>query len=152
MVRAGTSGGILDERRIALLDSIGMVWENTRELSWKQWYEALCRYKEQYGDIDVKSRYVDETGAALGAFLSNIRTARRDGRRNAFLTDEHIRQIRIEDLMPETAKKREEEISNGLEELHARYGLDFAGNLDRLFQGETLYKTIEYMRRKKGKE
>ena len=68
------------------------------------------------------------------------------------LTDEHIRQIRIEDLMPETAKKREEEISNGLEELHARYGLDFAGNLDRLFQGETLYKTVEYMRRKKGKE
>lgn len=93
MVRAGTSGGILDERRIALLDSIGMIWENARELSWKQWYEALCRYKERYDDIDVKSRYVDETGAALGAFLSNIRTARRDGRRNAFLTDEHIRQL-----------------------------------------------------------
>ena len=67
------------------------------------------------------------------------------------LTDDHVRQICIEDLMPDTAKKREEEISNELEKLHTRYGLDFAGNLDRLFQGETLYKTVEYMRKKKGK-
>ena len=37
MVRAGASNGMLDARRIALLDGIGMVWENTRELSWRQW-------------------------------------------------------------------------------------------------------------------
>ena len=29
----------------------------------------------------------------------------------------------------------------------ARYGLDFLGNLDRIFQGETLYRTVEYMRK-----
>lgn len=36
-VRSGKQYGKLDEHRIALLDSIGMVWEDTREQSWKQW-------------------------------------------------------------------------------------------------------------------
>ena len=34
-----------------------------------------------------------------------------------------------------------------LERLHRRYGLDFAGKLEKVFQGETLYRTIEYMRK-----
>ncbi len=36
--------------------------------------------------------------------------------------------------------------------LQQRYGLDFAGNLDRIFTGETLHKTIEYMRRYRQKK
>lgn len=92
-VRDGSRYGKLDEHRIALLDSIGMVWDDAHELSWKQYYEALCRYKAQHGDIDIKSDYVDGSGIALGAFIANARLARRDGRRSAFLTSEHVRQL-----------------------------------------------------------
>lgn len=92
-VRSGKQYGKLDEDRIARLDSIGMVWEDMRELSWKQFYDALCRYKAQYGDIDIKSTYVDENGLALGACVANLRSARRDGRRSAFLTQEHVQQL-----------------------------------------------------------
>ena len=92
-VRAGSQYGKLDEQRIALLDSIGMVWEDKRELSWRQYYNALCRYKAQHGDIDIKRSYVDDAGISLGAFVTGIRTARRDGRRSSFLTKERIAQL-----------------------------------------------------------
>ena len=92
-VRQGNQYGKLDEHRIALLDSIGMVWEDKRELSWRQYYEALCRYQAQYGDIDIKSNYTDDAGISLGSFIANIRAARRDGRRSSFLTKERIQQL-----------------------------------------------------------
>ncbi len=63
------------------------------------------------------------------------------------LTGENGRQIRIEDLLPEFGDEQEARLSAALTEAGQRYGLDFAGNLDRIFQGETLYRTIEYMRR-----
>ena len=63
------------------------------------------------------------------------------------LTGENGRQLRMEDLLPETAESREAELRAKLAGLQDRYGLDFAGNLDRIFHGETLYRTVEYMRR-----
>ena len=45
-------------------------------------------------------------------------------------------------------------VSNQLHEIWNTYAtaseyiaLDFAGNLDKIFHGETLYRTIEYMRK-----
>ena len=49
--------------------------------------------------------------------------------------------------MPEVKEQQEEKAKVALEKLHQRYGLDFAGNLDKIFHGETLYRTIEYMRK-----
>ena len=66
------------------------------------------------------------------------------------LTGEHGRQMRFEDLLPETQTSREAETARRLEALRGRYGLDFAGNLDKIFRGETLYRTIEYMRTHRG--
>ena len=63
------------------------------------------------------------------------------------LTGENGRQIRIEDLLPDAAGRDQRRIDTALEGLRQRYGLDFAGNLDRIFHGETLYRTMEYMRR-----
>ena len=57
------------------------------------------------------------------------------------------RQMRFEDLMPELSEWQESLIRSGLEDLKRHYGLDFAANLDRRFHGETLYRTVEYMRR-----
>lgn len=63
------------------------------------------------------------------------------------LTGEYGRQLRIDDFMPDIQARQEEEIRSALLALGNRYGLDFAGNLDKVFHGETLYRTIEYMRR-----
>ena len=92
-VRDGRQYGRLDERRIALLDSIGMVWEEAREVSWKRYYSALCHYRAQHGNLDIKADYVDENGVRLGTFITNIRSARRDGRSGGILTKERMQQL-----------------------------------------------------------
>ena len=38
-------------------------------------------------------------------------------------------------------------LQNELARLQNQYNLDFAGHLDQIYRGETLYKTIEYMRK-----
>lgn len=63
------------------------------------------------------------------------------------LTGEYGRQIRIDDLLPEMQEEQQERLFAALTESGQRYGLDFAGNLEKIFHGETLYRTIEYMRK-----
>lgn len=63
------------------------------------------------------------------------------------LSGEENRQLRFEDIYTELAEAGTERISDALERLHQHYGLDFAGNLDKIFHSDTLYRTIEYMRR-----
>ena len=61
------------------------------------------------------------------------------------LTDESVRQLRFDDYLPDIKKESAGEA--GLKRLQQRYGLDFSGHLDQIFHGDTLYKTVEYMRR-----
>ena len=59
------------------------------------------------------------------------------------MSGEEGRQLRFDDLFPDAAA----DIQAALDALRKHYGLDFAGNLEKIYHGETLYKTIEYMRR-----
>ena len=63
------------------------------------------------------------------------------------MVGEEGRQLSIDDFLPAVQTERENAIRTGLAELGTHYGLDFEGNLDRIFQGETMYRTIEYMRK-----
>ena len=63
------------------------------------------------------------------------------------VTGEEGRQMTLEDYMEETAAEKQEVIDRRLSELQERYGLDFAGHLEDIYHGETLHKTIEYMRK-----
>ena len=63
------------------------------------------------------------------------------------LTGEYGRQMRIDDLLPEIREEQQRQMDAAMLDLGRRYGLDFAGNLDKIFHGETLYRTIEYMRK-----
>ena len=56
-------------------------------------------------------------------------------------------QMTLDDYMEETAAEKQQIVADKLAELGQRYGLDFAGNLDRIYSGDTLYRTIEYMRK-----
>ena len=67
------------------------------------------------------------------------------------LTGEYARQLRFEDLLPQAKDRQEAYVPEKLRDLQNRYGLDFAGNLDKIFHGETLYRTVEYMRKHRGR-
>ena len=63
------------------------------------------------------------------------------------LSGDQTSQLRFEDIFSDFAAEEAREIRSALDALSRHYGLDFAGNLDKLFRSDTLYKTIEYMRR-----
>ncbi len=63
------------------------------------------------------------------------------------LSGDEGRQMSIDDYMEDTAAERQQIIDRKLAEMGERYNLDFAGNLDKIFSGATLYRTAEYMRR-----
>ena len=65
------------------------------------------------------------------------------------LAGEEYEQLVLEGFEPEHRQNPEEELLLELKRLQVVYGLDFAGNLEKIYHGETLYKTIEYMRKKR---
>ena len=92
-VRAGYQYGNLDEKRISLLDSIGMIWESRHDFDFQQGFDAMLAYRAKHGNVDVKASYVDENGFRLGSFISNLRARKRTNTKSFYLTEERIAQL-----------------------------------------------------------
>ena len=77
------------------------------------------------------------------------RPVRRIGTGIYNLSGDEGRQMTLDDYLKDPAadKQEQEIIVKRLGELEARYGLDFAGHLEDIFHGNTLHRTIEYMRK-----
>ncbi len=89
-IRAGEQYGNLDEKRIAKLDSIGMVWSGARDAAWERNFAVAKEYAEENGDLNVKASYVTAKGIRLGSWISNLRTCRKSGIQTSYLTTERI--------------------------------------------------------------
>ena len=63
------------------------------------------------------------------------------------LTPDDARQLSFDDVMSSAQAQQKAELSGLLAALQARYGLDFAGNLDKIVRWDTLHRTVEYMRK-----
>lgn len=63
------------------------------------------------------------------------------------LSGEEGRQLSFDDIFTDPLTGGEERLQELLEGLRDRYGLDFAGHLEQIFQMDTLHKTVEYMRK-----
>lgn len=72
-VRAGSVTGNLSEEKVRKLDEIGMVWDS-KDQSWNEALRELQAYFEDHGNLDVKARYVTDSGFRLGRWVCNLRT------------------------------------------------------------------------------
>ena len=63
------------------------------------------------------------------------------------LDTDQYRQMTLSDFLTEGKSKTETDRDRELARLQDRYHLDFAGHLEQIYRHETLYKTIEYMRK-----
>ena len=88
-VRAGQIPGNLSEQQIARLDSIGMEWGNRNDAAWEHGLEEARKFREQFGNLQVPAKYRTKGGYLLGAWITNARKRRSDGR----LTEERIWQL-----------------------------------------------------------
>lgn len=95
--------------------------------------------------IDDAAAIYTETSRLLGQVEK--RPVRLIGAGLYNLTPDEGRQMTLDDYLEGTGEKKQELIEKRLQELQARYGLDFAGHLEDLRHGRVLYRTIEYMRK-----
>lgn len=89
-VRSGEQYGALTSDRIRLLDEIGMIWSGYRDMSWERNLAAAREYYEVFGNLNVNISYITEDGIHLGAWISNLRTAKKNGSQRKYLTEERI--------------------------------------------------------------
>lgn len=65
-------GAYINTERKSRLDALGFVW-NVLSESWEKGFNALEKYKEEYGDCLVAQRYVTSSGFALGRWVAKQR-------------------------------------------------------------------------------
>ncbi|MBR3629355.1 MAG: Helicase associated domain protein [Oscillospiraceae bacterium] len=92
-VRSGKVNGILTDEQIEKLDRIGMQWDSETDIAWNKYYSAAKDYVRKTGSLTPLATYVTENGVRLGAWLVQLRTARRIGLNSSYLTPEHITQL-----------------------------------------------------------
>lgn len=105
LVRKGKRGGKLTQQQIERLDSIGMQWDGRAELAWNRAYASAQSYYREHGDLMIPSRYKDETGFALGQWITIRRQKYLDGE----LTAAQIRQLEAIGMVWDTVNARWEQ-------------------------------------------
>ena len=63
------------------------------------------------------------------------------------LIGDEYEQLVLDEFRDRETVPPESRLQNELARLREQYNLDFAGHLEQIYRGETLYKTIEYMRK-----
>ncbi len=89
-VKAGLQYGSLSEARVQKLESIGMIWDNVRDLAWQKYFQEAEAYHKQYNNLNVKAGYITKSGVKLGSWLSNLRTYRKNNIQQNYLTQDRI--------------------------------------------------------------
>lgn len=89
-VRSGEMYGSLNAERIAKLDAIGMIWESIKDQAWQRYFNAAREYYEKNHDLNVRATYKTDEGVCLGGWINNLRTYRRNGIQQNYLTEDRI--------------------------------------------------------------
>lgn len=71
-VYSGKIAGGLSQDKIEKLNQIDMIW-SVRKSSFDRAYEELQKYYNDSGNLDVKARYISDSGFPLGKWVSNLR-------------------------------------------------------------------------------
>ena len=81
-LRRKYKNGKLSSERIALLESIGMIWDATidYDLQWDKNFEAAQKYYKKNGDLKVPFDYVTSDGINLGTWVLNNRKNYKNGK------------------------------------------------------------------------
>ncbi|MBQ6509635.1 MAG: hypothetical protein IJI07_09205 [Flexilinea sp.] len=110
--------------------------------------------KITYGDMKCisRSRTVPACDSAVMIYRESVkmldqidkRPVRLIGTGIYNLTGDNVRQLSFDEYLSDGNDAEKKRI---LADLQNRYHLDFAGNLEKIYRGETLHRTAEYMRK-----
>lgn len=92
-VKSGKANGILTNKQIEKLDSIGMRWENAKDLLWEKYFRIAKKYFKENGNLLVPITDEKTEGLALGKWLSRLRTFRKNNLQCSYLTEERVKAL-----------------------------------------------------------
>lgn len=120
-VRSGTLSGNLTTEKIRKLDEIGMIWDVSGS-GWNEAMDELRAYQKQYGNLDVKTRYVAPSGFHLGDWINNLRCKIRKYGIEQVLTEEQRAQIEALGIIWEPKKEKWDVYYHAAEEYYIKHG------------------------------
>ena len=128
-IRKGTINGKLNEDQINKLDSIHMIWEDYNDLNWIKHYQAAKQYYEEYGNLEVPSKYVTKEGVSLGRWISSVRRWYNSGVHQKYLKSSRIKQLEDIGMIWNALDNFWEQSFKLAQEYHQKYGnLDIPTN------------------------
>ncbi|CAE8630824.1 unnamed protein product [Polarella glacialis] len=90
--RKGRGSCKIDAEQIEQLDSLGLVWEVYKAVSWEESFDILKAYKQEHGHTRVPRSYVADDGINLGRWVNTQRKARK-GQGSCKIDAEQIEQL-----------------------------------------------------------
>ena len=78
--RKQASKGTLSQHRTEKLEAIGFIFNGIAIQRWKSAYQRLAKYREEFGNINVRKSYNDGKRPHLGKWLQTQRREYRKGR------------------------------------------------------------------------
>ncbi len=92
-VYKGETFGTLGKDRIRKLEAIGMEWDSVRDQAWKKYFGLAELYYAEHGDLNVPCDYPKMNGIDLVGWIRRMRSYRKSGVQNTYLTAERIAQL-----------------------------------------------------------
>ena len=100
----------------------------------------------------TRSRIVPPCDSAMTIYRESVRMLEQIEKRPVRLigtsiynlSDDRVRQLSFDDFLTGDESRDRQKL---LDKLGNKYHLDFAGNLEKIYHGETLHRTVEYMRK-----
>lgn len=122
-VYRGEVCGTLGDDRVKKLESIGMVWDSVRDISWQRYLAAAKDYYEQHGDLNVPCDYPRRTnGVDLAMWVRRIRAYRKSEIQKSYLTAERIAALDKMGMIWDVPDYLWEENFTGAVEFHRKNG------------------------------
>ena len=120
-VKSGNISGNLTWEKIQKLNDIGMIWDVT-DSSWQEVLEELKSYRNTYGNLDIKAKYVSPTGFRLGSWINNMRFKVKKYGIEQALTDEQRKALEELGMIWDHNKQKWEEYFSAAKAYYKEHG------------------------------
>lgn len=120
-VKSGNISGNLAWEKIQKLNDIGMIWDVT-DSSWQEVLEELKSYRNTYGNLDIKAKYVSPTGFRLGSWINNMRFKVKKYGIEQALTDEQRKALEELGMIWDHNKQKWEEYYSAAKAYYKEHG------------------------------
>lgn len=120
-MKSGNISGNLTWEKIQKLNDIGMIWDVT-DSSWQEVIEELKCYRNTYGNLDIKAKYVSPTGFRLGSWINNMRFKVKKYGIEQALTDEQRKALEELGMIWDHNKQKWEEYYSAAKAYYKEHG------------------------------